>query len=74
MALLLLPFFMPLFLVGWVLTPREEREHRLLQSRRELQFGRSWGLLYGRESEVLTREELEELAAGALTRAPGRSA
>ena len=58
---LLIPFFMPLFLVGWVLTPREEREHRLLKSRREQQFSRSWGLLYGRESEVMSRQDLQDL-------------
>ena len=49
MALLLVPFFMPLFLIGWVLTPREEREHRLLESRREQEVAATWGVLYGRE-------------------------
>lgn len=51
MALLLIPFFMPLFLIGWVLTPREEREHRMLASEREQQFARTWGVVFGRESE-----------------------
>jgi hypothetical protein len=46
MALLLVPFFMPLFLIGWVLTPREEREHRLLESRREHEIAATWGVLY----------------------------
>jgi hypothetical protein len=50
MALLLVPFFMPLFLIGWVLTPREEREHRLLESRRELEIAATWGVLYGQVS------------------------
>ncbi len=49
MALLLVPFFMPLFLIGWVLTPREEREHRLMESRREQEIAATWGVLYGRE-------------------------
>lgn len=49
MALLLVPFFMPLFLIGWVLTPREEREHRLLESRREQEIAGTWGVLFGRE-------------------------
>ena len=49
MALLLFPFFMPLFLIGWVLTPREEREQRLLESRRELEVAATWGVLYSRE-------------------------
>jgi hypothetical protein len=49
MALLLIPLFMPLLLLGWVLTPREERELRLLESRSEQQIARSWGVLYGRE-------------------------
>ena len=49
MALLLVPFFMPLFLIGWVLTPREEREHRLLESRREQEVAATWGVLFGPE-------------------------
>lgn len=48
MAFLLVPFFMPLFLIGWVLTPREEREHRLMASQRELEIEATWGVLYGR--------------------------
>jgi hypothetical protein len=50
MAWLFVPLFLPLLLLGWVLTPREEREHRLLESRREQQFARSWGVLYCRET------------------------
>lgn len=49
MALLLVPFFMPLFLIGWVLTPREEREHRLLESRREQEVAATWGVLFAPE-------------------------
>lgn len=50
MALLLIPFFMPLFLIGWVLTPREDREIRLTESKREKLFAQTWGVAYGRES------------------------
>jgi hypothetical protein len=56
MALLLLPFFMPLFLIGWVLTPREEREHRLLETNREQEIAQTWGVLFGREVPA-TQEE-----------------
>ena len=58
MALLLIPFFMPLFLLGWVLTPREERELRVIESKREQCFGRTWGVVFGRESQVMRREAL----------------
>lgn len=58
MALLLLPFFMPLFLIGWVLTPREEREQRLLASERERQVSETWGVLFGRESQLMDRGTL----------------
>ena len=60
MALLLVPFFMPLLLLGWVLTSREERAQRLLDSEREQLIAESWGLLFGRESRLTTRERLFE--------------
>ena len=58
MALLLIPFFMPLFLIGWVLTPREDREHRLVESDREKLFAETWAVAYGRESQRMHRDEL----------------
>ena len=58
MALLLLPFFMPLFLIGWVLTPREEREQRLLATERERSVRETWGVMFGRESQVMSREDV----------------
>jgi hypothetical protein len=58
MALLLLPFFMPLFLLGWILTPREEREHRVLASRREQQIAATWGVMFGSESQLMRRDQL----------------
>ena len=59
MALLLIPFFMPLFLIGWVLTPREDREHRLMESDRVKLFAETWGVAYGRESQRLRLDDLE---------------
>jgi hypothetical protein len=60
MALLLVPFFMPLLLLGWVLTSREERAQRLLDSEREQQIAESWGLMFGRESQLTSRERFFE--------------
>jgi hypothetical protein len=60
MALLLVPFFMPLLLLGWVLTSREERAQRLLDSEREQLIAESWGLIFGRESQLTTRARLFE--------------
>jgi hypothetical protein len=60
MALLLVPFFMPLLLLGWVLTSREERAQRLLDLEREQLIAESWGLMFGRESQVMSRERLFE--------------
>jgi hypothetical protein len=56
MALLLIPFFMPLLLLGWVLTWREDREQQLL----EQQVANTWGVLFGRESQVTSHEGLAE--------------
>jgi hypothetical protein len=60
MALLLIPFFMPLLLLGWVLTSWEERAQRLLDLEREQLIAESWGLMFGRESQLTTREGLFE--------------
>lgn len=51
MALLILPFFMPLLLLGWVLTPREERE--LLEHERtsEREFAATWGQIFASEKQ-----------------------
>jgi hypothetical protein len=57
MALLLLPFFMPLFLIGWVLTPRHERELRLA-TKREREAGEVWRAVFASESQVMERDEL----------------
>ena len=54
MGLILLPFFMPLLLLGWIL-PREERRERCLEARRERQFHNTWAVLYGSESQVMDR-------------------
>jgi hypothetical protein len=54
MALLLIPFFMPLLLIGWVVAWREDREQQLL----EQQVANTWGVLFGRESLVTSREQL----------------
>lgn len=56
MALLLIPFFMPLLLLGWVVTWREDREQHLV----EQQVANTWGVLFGRESLVTSREQLLE--------------
>lgn len=52
MALFILPFFMPLFLLGWVLTPREERDLIARERVREREFAATWGQLYASESHV----------------------
>jgi hypothetical protein len=52
MALILLPFFMPLLLLGWIL-PRDERRERALEARREQEFGETWAVLYATESQVM---------------------
>jgi hypothetical protein len=59
MALLFVPFFMPLLLLGWVLTWREDREQQLV----EQQVANTWGVLFGRESLVTSREQLFEESA-----------
>jgi hypothetical protein len=56
MALLLLPFFMPLLLIGWAMTWREDRAQQLL----ERQVANTWGVLFGRESQITSRERLIE--------------
>jgi hypothetical protein len=56
MALLLLPFFMPLLLLGWAMSWREDRAQQLL----ERQVANTWGVLFGRESQVTSRERLIE--------------
>lgn len=59
MALLLLPFFLPLMLIGWMFPPDDEREIEAQEAERERQFGQTWALLYGRESEVLELDAAE---------------
>lgn len=54
MSLLLIPFFMPLLLIGWAMTWREDRQQQLL----EQQVANTWGVLFGRESLVTSREQL----------------
>jgi hypothetical protein len=54
MALLLIPFFMPLLLIGWALTWREDRAQQLL----EQQVANTWGVVFGRESQVTSRQQL----------------
>jgi len=49
MALIVLPFFMPLLLLGWVLTPRDERDQRQRERTREREFAETWGQLFARE-------------------------
>ena len=61
MALIVLPFFMPLFLLGWVLTPPDEREQRKLESVREREFGETWGLVFARESQEMERDRLRAM-------------
>jgi hypothetical protein len=56
MALLLIPFFMPLLLIGWALSWREDRQQQLV----ERQVANTWGVLFGRESQVTSRERLFE--------------
>ncbi len=51
MALILLPFFMPLVLIGWIFPPEREREVDEEQAERERQFGRTWALLFGWEAD-----------------------
>ncbi len=51
MALLLAPFFMPLFLLGWLFPPEHERELDAEQAESERQFGETWAMLYAREGE-----------------------
>jgi hypothetical protein len=58
MALLLIPFFMPLLLLGWVLTSREEREQQLLDLQAEREVAETWGVLFGRESQVISCDRL----------------
>jgi hypothetical protein len=59
MALLLIPFFMPLLLLGWVLTTPEERAQQLLDMQRERQVAESWGVLFGRESAVMICDDIK---------------
>lgn len=56
MTLLLIPFFMPLLLLGWVLTWREDRAQQVV----EQQVANTWGVLFGRESLITSRERLCE--------------
>lgn len=58
MALLLIPFFMPLLLLGWVLTSREERALRLQDLKQEREVAETWGVLFGRESQVISGDRL----------------
>jgi hypothetical protein len=58
MALLLIPFFMPLLLLGWVITSREERALQLQDLQQERQVAETWGVLFGRESQVISCERL----------------
>ena len=50
MGLIMLPFFMPLLLIGWLVEPREERELRGHEARQERLFGETWAVLFGRET------------------------
>lgn len=61
MELLLLPFLMPLFLLGWVVPPDYERELRRTEVEQEKQIGATWALLFGRESQVI---EIRALGQG----------
>lgn len=56
MALFILPFFMPLFLLGWVLTPREERDLMKSERARERDYEATWGQLFASESQVQGRK------------------
>jgi hypothetical protein len=47
MALILLPFFMPLMLLGWIFPPEHERELEEEQAEKERQFGQTWALVFG---------------------------
>ncbi len=58
MELLILPFFMPLFLLGWIVVPEDERELRREEARKEKQLAATWAVLFGRESQVIERKAL----------------
>ena len=60
MALLLIPFFMPLLLLGWVVTSREERAMQLMDLQKEREVAETWGVLFGRESQVISCDRLFE--------------
>ena len=51
MELILLPFFMPLLLIGWVID-NPERHARQLQSRQQRAFPGLWLQLHGSVDEV----------------------
>ncbi|NVB37791.1 hypothetical protein G6O69_08095 [Pseudenhygromyxa sp. WMMC2535] len=50
MVVILLPFFMPLFLLGWVLDTDDERALAKEEARRERDFGATWGVHFAREA------------------------
>ena len=52
MGLLILPMFLPLLLIGWFITPADERELRCREAVRERQFGETWAQLFAREGEL----------------------
>ncbi|MCA9700842.1 MAG: hypothetical protein KC431_25160 [Myxococcales bacterium] len=49
MAFVLLPFFMPLFLLGWVLESADERALADMEAERERQIGETWAIVFARE-------------------------
>lgn len=58
MGLVFLPFFMPLFLLGWVLPSEDERALQALEAEQERQIGETWAVLFCRESQVMDRGAL----------------
>ena len=59
MALLLIPFFMPLMLIGWIFPPEHERELEEREAEQDRAYAATWALLYGRESEVIALHSAE---------------
>ncbi len=49
---------MGLMLLGWLLPSDDERALLEIEAERERQVGASWGLLYGRESQLMEDREL----------------
>lgn len=59
MALILLPLFMPLLLLGWIIEADEERALRDKEAEQEAEVGATWAVVFGRESELIERRALD---------------